>query len=258
MKYRVCYYTERDRSPVASLDITHEERDMSKIRLWRVAAAAFVSSAALAQADDWTMRLTCDNQFDLYFGDPLVTTSHEGFGNAWTTTYSFTATGRLPSDYIYVATSSDQQVAQGLIGEFTNTTQGRTSLTGDSEWQVFPAGAYAAALGLPSPWPASLQPTRAQVDRAITYATLNGLWMATDTSPGGALNGVSPWGLRPGISASAEWIWHRAPGGPADPLRGGFNHDEFLVFRLSGNVPAPMTAGMLGGGLVLMGRRRRA
>ncbi len=94
-------------------------------------AASFAATTTMA--NDWSMKLTCDNQFNLYFGTPTATNYHAGGGNNWQTTYSFTATGRANSDYIYVATASDQRVAQGLIGQFTNTTLNRTTLTGDSE-----------------------------------------------------------------------------------------------------------------------------
>jgi uncharacterized protein (TIGR03382 family) len=229
------------------------------MKTFRVLTAALAAAlAGSASADNWLVNITCDNQFDLYFGNPLATTSHEGYGNNWGTTYTFNATGRLPTDYVYVATSSDQSVAQGLIGDFTNLTQARSSITGDNQWEVFPAGAYAQALGITNPWPAGLQPTQAQVDAAIAYATLNNLWVPPDTSPSGAPNGVGPWGFRPGIAATAQWIWHRAPGGPADPLSGGYNHDEFLVFRLVGELPAPGSAAVMGMGLLAVGRRRRA
>lgn len=211
-------------------------------------------AASVCRADDWTMHLTCDNQFDLYFGTPGATTSFEGGGTSWSTTYTFSATGRAPSDYIYVATASDQTQAQGFIGDFTNTTAARTSFTGDAVWQVFNAGAYLSQMGLGSgPWPASLQPTRAQVDTAIAYANANNRWVAPTS---GGQNGVGPWGLRPNIDANARWIWYNANGSP-DPTQGSFNHDEFLVFRLAGIVPAPGALAPLALALLGASRRRR-
>jgi len=208
-------------------------------------------------ANDWTMSLTCDNQFSLYFGTPTATNFYAGGGNNWPITYTFNATGRANSDYIYVSTASDRAVAQGLIGQFTNTTLNRTSLTGDSEWEVFPAGRYLTQLGFTNPWPANLLPTTGQVDAAIAYAQANNFWIPTSTAPGNNLNGVSPWGLRPGISAQAQWIWHAASGGPADPLRGGYNHEEFLIFRLAGAVPTPGALALLGLAAIPASRRKR-
>lgn len=231
---------------------------MNKTTLIFRASIAAASLATTAMANDWTMSLTCDNQFTLYFGTPTATNFTAGGGNSWPTTYTFNATGRANSDYIYVATASDQSTAQGLIGQFTNTTLNRTSLTGDSEWEVFPAGRYLAQLGIgTNPWPAGLLPTTAQVDAAIAYAQANSLWIPTSTAPGNNLNGVGPWGLRPGISAQAQWIWHAAPGGPTDPLRGSFNHEEFLVFRLAGAVPTPGALALLGLAVIPATRRKR-
>jgi hypothetical protein len=81
--------------------------------------------------------------------------------------------------------------------------------------------------------------------------------MNTDTTPGSNANGVSPWGFRNGISANAKWIWHRAPNGPADALRGGFNHEEFLVFRIPGAVPTPGSLAPVAALAGMAFRRRR-
>mgnify|MGYP000145873617 CR=1 FL=1 len=221
------------------------------------AVVALAVFAGAASADDWTIAITCDNQFDIYFGGSTSTSFVAGGGASWPTTYNYTALNRPGSDYVYVTTASDHSVAQGLIADFTNTTLGLTTSTGAAVWEVFPAGRYLSQLGFTNPWPANLQPTQAQTDAAIAYAENNGLWIPTSTNPSNNLNGVTPWGFRSGISAGARWIWHRAPNGPADPLRGGFNHEEFLVFRIPGAVPTPGVLGILAGAGILVGRRRR-
>ncbi len=222
-----------------------------------IAIAAIAALCATATADDWVINVTCDNQFDVYFGGPTSAGFFAGGGSSWPTTYTFNALNRPGSDYLYVSTASDRSVAQGLIGDFTNTTLGLTSRTGDAVWEVFPAGRYLTQLGFTNPWPANVMPTQAQVSAAISYAENNGLWIGTSTAPGNNVNGVSPWGFRTGIDAASQWIWHRAPNGPADPLRGGFNHEEFLVFRIAGAVPTPGTLGLLAGLAMLTSRRRR-
>jgi hypothetical protein len=199
-------------------------------------AVSFLALAGAAQADQWRMSLTADNQFALYVGDAAQTNAYVGAANYWGFTYAFTFPGGPGTDVVYVVSASDRAGAQGLIGAFTNESVNRTILTG-ADWEVFPAGAYAATNpNWPSEWPANVMPTRAQVDAAIAYGTGNHLWVPAVTVPG-YTNGVAPWGTRPDIPAAAAWIWHDSGrNGPApSPLIGSFNHDEFLIFRASAN-----------------------
>jgi hypothetical protein len=234
---------------------------MTNVRksLLAVAVLGTVFSGA-ALADDWNMYLTVDNQFDVYYGNSTATNYFAGGGSNWSTTYNFTALGRSPTDFTYVATASDQWVAQGFIGVFTNTTLGATIETNTVIWEVFPAGAFAATNPYsPGAWPASLMPTQTQVDTAINYATTNNLWVAPSTAPG-YTNGAAPWGTRPNIPAYANWIWydsHKDPGGGGIPVPfDGFNHDEFLVFRVAGIAPEPVSAVLLALGGLLVRRKR--
>ncbi len=223
-----------------------------------------------ALADNWNVYLTVDNQFDVYYGTSMTTTFAAGGGTNWMVEYNFTATGRPTTDYLYVATSSDYSGAQGFIGTFHNTTLSATLSTGTKGWQVFPAGKYLQQIfGMSGAWPVSQMPTQSEVDAAIAYATTNNLWVAPTTAPGydnDPSTPISPYTFiwptpLPNIQTSAQWIWYDSgndtslsPAVPA-PLR-GFNHDEFLVFRVPGAVPEPVSAVLLGVGAVLLGRRR--
>lgn len=219
-----------------------------------LALCGLCAIVAPAMGDDWVINMTVDNQFDVYFGTPSTTNFFAGGGNNWPTTYTITANNRLATDYLYVATASDQNVAQGFLGTFVNTTTNLVTDTGDAVWEVFPAGQYLQQMGLGSgPWPASLMPTQAQVDIAINYAETNNLWV---TPTAGGFNGAFPWGTRPGISSNARWIWHSA-NGDTDPTSPGFNHDEFLVFRIAGAVPTPGAVSLAGLSLLAGLRRRR-
>ena len=223
------------------------------------------------QADDWDIYLTVDNQYDVYFGTPTTTNFYAGGDTTWTTVEYYQALGRLPSDYLYVATASDHSSAQGFLGTFTNTTTAASISTGDLIWEVFPAGAYAATnpYGVGN-WPASLMPSQTEVDTAIAYATANNLWVAPTTSSGydnDPSTPISPytweWGwFFPSIDTSASWIWYDSGNDTTPTVLGpvpldGFNHDEFLVFRVAGAVPEPTTMALLGLGGVTMLRRRK-
>ena len=236
-----------------------------------VAGIALIGIAGTVQAEDWNIHLTVDNQFNVYFGTSTTTNYFAGGGATWTVEDNFTATGRLPTDYLYVATASDHSGAQGFIGTFTNTTTAASISTGDVIWEVFPAGAYAASIDAswPSPWTPLLMPTQSQVDDAILYAETNNLWVAPTAVPGYDNDLSTPiapytweWGWTfPNIDPSASWIWYDSGNDPyagsfAPPPLIGFNHDEFLVFRVAGAVPEPATMGLLAiGSLIGLIRR---
>jgi hypothetical protein len=248
---------------------------MTRITTNALAFAALfsVGLATPVLADNWDMYLTVDNQFDVYFGTATTTTGNVvGSGNDWQQEYHFTANGQLPTDYLYVATASDHKSAQGFIGVFTNTTTNATVTTGDVAWEVFAAGAHAATNPYwPNAWPSLQMPTQAQVDTAIAYAETNGLWV----NPVGAAGydndpatPIAPYGMEwgttyPNMPRTAQWVWHDS--GSGDPPHNlwwprplhGYNHDEFLVFRVVGAAPAPGTAALLGLAGLTCGRRRR-
>jgi hypothetical protein len=231
------------------------------------AAALLAAAGAPALADDWTMTITVDNQYDIYFGTNLVTNTYAGGDNDWTTVETWNAVGVAATDYLYVSTASDYSVAQGFIGVFQNTTQGTTIKTGDAAWEVFPAGAYLQSIDAtwPAVWPSNQQPTQSEVDAAIAYAETNNLWQATSGNPSwtNASHG-GPWPTNlAGLPSDARWIWHDAGVGTGIPYENpydGANHDEFLIFRIAGDaVPTPGAAATLAlAGLAAGSRRRRA
>jgi hypothetical protein len=222
------------------------------------------ASTPSLMADNWTIKMTVDNQYDVYFGNSLSTSLVVGGDTNWTTTETWNVTGAGPNDFLYVSTASDHSVAQGFLGEFTNTTQSVTIETGSGLWEVFPAGKWLQLIdpSWPATWPASVMPTQAEVDQAIAFATINNLWQTPDSLPSyqNSLS-PSPWGTQGAISGTASWIWHDS-GNQVSPVTypipyDGFNHDEFLIFRVP-NVPEPATALLMAGGaLPLLSRRRR-
>ena len=237
-------------------------KTLSKSTIRTLAAGLVGLAAAGAMADNWTVNMTVDNQFDAYKGTVGATVGAAvGSGSSWSTTYSFGVTGMTASDYFYVATASDYSGAQGFLGEFHNTTQNFQFNTGGNQWDVFPVGKYLQQIDAswPAVWPALQMPTQGEVDQALAWAVANpSVWITPAEFPNWdnrATGNITTWGHRSGIANSAEWIWNDARGS-GNPLSGGYNHDEFLIFRVPG-VPAPATAGLLGlAGLGAMRRRR--
>lgn len=126
--------------------------------------------------------------------------------------------------YLYIACWSDDEGFQGLIGSFTGIA---TIHTGDSRWRVLATGINKGN---------SQFPTSAEINTAISAAQPTD-WKVPAV---GAPNGGAPWGRAvAGISDQARWIWHdsgrdtraRFPNAPYVPFA-GFNHQEFLIFRI--------------------------
>ncbi|HZW10042.1 MAG TPA: PEP-CTERM sorting domain-containing protein [Phycisphaerales bacterium] len=228
----------------------------------RLLSVACMCAPAAFGADTWVVNMTVDNQFDAYVGTASQTTgSAVGSGNSWFTAYNFTVSGMQPTDYFYVATASDFGGAQGFLGDFTNTTQNFSFNTGTSAWEVFPVGAYLQQIdpNWPGAWPYLTMPTQTEVDQALLWAASNSSVWITPAEfanwDNRATGNITTWGHNPGIDPKAEWIWNNVTGG--NPFNPGYNHDEFLIFRVRG-VPAPGSLALLGLGTLATVRRRRA
>ena len=143
----------------------------SHVALSALSALSMLTGSAMA--DNWTMTLTADNAFNAYFGNANTTTTYVGSGG-WPVASTFNPTNIPSTDYLYVECHSDQFTAQGFLGTFTNLTQATTVNTDITNWQVFPAGAHLQALGYTfTSWPQFQNPTQAQINAAINYATTN-------------------------------------------------------------------------------------
>lgn len=221
---------------------------MSLIRSAMFSLVAAAGFAATASADTVNAVVTADNHYSLYTrtgnvvsligGNELGPSGAPGTYN-WSQpeTYSFAA-----GDKIYIAAWSDGNVAQGVLAQIAIGSDSYDS--GNAAWQVFDTG---IDRNDGDPWPSS-----AQIDALTTLADTNNLW---ETPFVGGNNGIAPWGGISGITPTAKWMWCDVIG-DADPLQGGANTGEYLIFSIP--VPAPGAAAVAGlGGFVALRRRRR-
>lgn len=180
-------------------------------------ALGFCVSGAAQSATNLTASLNVDNLFDLYVStDDSVLGTLIGSGNDWPTTYTFTTTLTAGVDnYIHVV-ATDQGGPGAFLGEFTlsnsdfafaNGTQ--TLLTDTTHWDQRIAGFNDADVT-----PVSAGP-----------------------------NGVSPWGLRSGVAAGAEWLSYAS---------GSTTYFSTRITSLA-PVPEPGTWALMISGLGLLG-----
>ena len=213
--------------------------------------------AGTAEATPIQVNITVDNSYALFYGTETAATNFVGSDFDWGTTE--THNFDLPDNFfIYVVTASDVSVAQGFLGQFENLSNGNKFYSNDPQWQVMATG-----LGSAAPYTGS-SADLALLSQEIVDANGGGNasngWVGTTAGPGN----VAPnqWGPRPGIDSVARWVWYSS-NGDTDPTTPGFDHDEWLVFRIpvaAAPVPEPSTVVLmlLGAAGVLGLRRRRA
>lgn len=200
------------------------------------------------------VNMTIDNSYALFYGTQFAATNFVGSDFDWTTTETYNF--NLPSNhYLYIVTASDLDVAQGFLGQFENLNTGYKFYSHDPQWQVTATG-----LGPAAPYSGSASDL-ALLTSQILVANAGGNpsngWVGVTAGP---FNGAAPWGPRPGIDAAARWVWYSSNGDP-DPTTPGFNHKEWLIFRIAvaaTPVSEPSTMLLLGSGFIgLIGARYR-
>ena len=137
-------------------------------------------------------------------------------------------------DYVYFVCWSDHAVRNSFIAELTSSET--TVVTGDKRWEVYPTGVKKSL---------SDRPARQEVLKFIELANCKNLWKAPFV---GQQNDGSdnPFPQVGNINSNAHFIWYdsgndlrnKYPAFPHVPFA-GFNHDEFLIFRLPVNALFP-------------------
>ena len=195
-----------------------------------------ISSTAIG-SQTFNVDMTADNVYAIYTGDQFSATTL--IGNAtnllaadiWSIeSYSLT----VPDlSYVYIAAWSDDSVIQGLLADFQNITLGEQVLSGDPRWKVTSTGLN---LGNTDP-PPTLATMTAQILLANANGTPSGGWVANTASPNDNAAGGIHGGTIGGIDGAARWMWYDSGLDTSPPTFApipfdGFNHEEFLIFRM--------------------------
>lgn len=161
--------------------------------------------------------LNVDNGYVAYLStDNNVQGTQISAGNNWTSTYNFSGVNLdAGQNYFLHIYAYDQGWIAGLLGDFNlNGTDhvfanGQSNLTTNTtDWDVSTSG-----------------------------------WNAYQNVSSLGANGVGPWGTRPDVDSSAEWIWS------ANAYDDNYAYFTTAISAVSASVPEPSTMFLLGLGL---------
>ena len=200
-----------------------------------------------------TATFTADNHYGLYgdYGGALtfIGANETGaYGSPGRYNWSLPETFTFDTpDTVYIAAWSDGRVAQGLIGQLN--IDGVNVYTGDAGWEVFATGIELGA--------GASAPDVADMAAQIAIADSTGAWEIPFVGFDN-VNTTRPWGKIAGISEEANWVWRDSGDLRNNPLIGGSNSGEYLIFRTTA-IPTPGAVSVLAlGGLASIRRRRTA
>lgn len=197
------------------------------VRTW--ACAMTLAACLPVQAAPFNVSITVDNSYALFTGTLTAATNFVGSDGSWPSveTYNFD----LPTNaYIYVVTASDQNVAQGFLGQFRNATTGVSFYSSDPAWQVMATGLGSGSAPY-SDSTANLALLSQEIQDANAGGNASSGWVGLTA---GGSNGAGPWGSMGGIDSAARWTWYAGGNcNKTNPTQGGCDAGEWLVFRIA-------------------------
>ena len=200
-------------------------------------------AASVARAYTVTGAITCDNETLMFTSDREeagMQLHFTGVHACWpgAQVVNVSSTDR----FLYLACWSDDIAAQGLLHDFTISSPfGQLqAFSGNPLWKVAPADANITGCSSPSE-----DMIAGGMAIRIPYAVFVDVAVGCANPPPGQ-DCYGRWGPVAAISGSARWMWfdshlQTSPNAPFEP---GFNHREFLIFRLDlqSMLPVPVRA----------------
>ena len=239
---------------------THWKNRRNLFILMGLIGALFaISNVSLAQVTV-SGDLDVDNYAQVFTGDTAGTslTLFVGVvsGPNSSQNYNFLTTDQ----HLYIAAWSDDSTQQGLLHDFAM--NANPVWSGNAAWEVYATGINFSTIASPT-----LGSFTTQI--GIANAATGGVGTSVTwvpTTVGGINNGTfpvgNPWVQQASIATNANWVWYDNgnQAGAQAPFRGGFDHDEYLIFRTP-VIPEPGTAVLALLGMTVCGflpRRKRS